>query len=896
VRQPDQAYEDKLLLVLTLIIGAVVGLVVVAFIVVTERLGARLYPPGGAAWRRVLIPVTGSLLSGFLLYRYFPGARGSGIPQTKVALFLRDGYISLRTVLGKFGLCSFSLASGIALGREGPSVQVGAGLASVLGRRLGLGPASVRALLPVGASAALAAAFNTPIAAVLFSLEEVMGDMHAPVLGSIVLSSATSWIVLHLLLGDEPLFHVPSYQLVHPLEFAIYALLGVAGGLVSVGFVKVLLWQRKHFLALPERTRWLQPAAGGITVGILGWFFPAVLGVGYGFVGQALNGQIVVGVMALLVVLKIVATATCYSSGNAGGIFGPALFIGAMMGGAVGGVAHQLLPDYTGSVGAYALVGMGTAFAGIVRVPLTSVIMIFEITRDYTIIVPLMISNLISYWISARLQHEPIYEALQHQDGIHLPSGARAREDLLTVGNAFHPEAPVLSATQTVEQALATVDRERGAWPVIDAGGLIGMVTLDQLSAAGPSQVAGDLVQAPSPHLHADESLDFAMRRIAESGLQALPVVSRENARDLKGTVTVADILSAYGIGKTLSAGPSAQEPAPTVPGKRLFVVATAVLIVLGIVAGLVNYGLGAQRTARAEADYQAGNQLFARERFQEAIEQYRNALSIAHKFEYRLALGQALAKVDRPAEALIYLEEALSERPTSALANLAVAEVEAQSGSSDRAIVHFQRAIDDTWPPGTESSRVRARLELTDALVRTGESQQAAAELISLAAERADDPELQRQLAQRLSAVGDHRKAADLYRRLGALPQLAEEEFALGDFDAACSSFRLAGITARVALCDQILPIDVATEGLPPAERYRRSQTLLAAVQDDLAACSNAPPAAPRAQPYRPASADAARANIALAAGLWAKRMSACSTPPPPDAPLTRVMSMMKN
>ena len=214
------------MLVLTLIIGAIVGLVVVAFILLTENLGAKLYPAGGAPWRRLMIPLVGALGTGFFLFRYFPNARGSGIPQTKMALFLRDGYISFRTVLGKFGLCSVSLASGIALGREGPSVQVGAGIASVLGRRLGLSPASVKALVPVGASAALAAAFNTPIAAVLFSLEEVMGDMHAPVLGSIVLSSATSWIVLHLLLGDEPLFHVPAYQLVHPVEFVFYAAAG----------------------------------------------------------------------------------------------------------------------------------------------------------------------------------------------------------------------------------------------------------------------------------------------------------------------------------------------------------------------------------------------------------------------------------------------------------------------------------------------------------------------------------------------------------------------------------------------------------------------------------------------------------------------------------------------
>ena len=185
-----------------MIIGATVGLVVVAFILLTENLGARLYPTGAPAWRRILIPVAGALGTGFMLARYFPQARGSGIPQTKTALFLHDGFISLRTVVGKFTMCAVTLASGMALGREGPSVQVGAGLASVLGRRLGLSKRSVEALVPIGAAAALAAAFNTPIAAVLFTLEEVMGDLHAPVLGSIVLSSATSWIVLHLLLGD----------------------------------------------------------------------------------------------------------------------------------------------------------------------------------------------------------------------------------------------------------------------------------------------------------------------------------------------------------------------------------------------------------------------------------------------------------------------------------------------------------------------------------------------------------------------------------------------------------------------------------------------------------------------------------------------------------------------
>ena len=230
------------------------------------------------------------------------------------------------------------------LGREGPSVQIGAGIASVIGRRFGLSAANVKALVPTGCAAALATAFNTPIAAVLFSLEEILGDMHAPVLGSVVLSSATAWMVLHLILGDQPLFHVPPYQLVSPLEFGIYAILGVVGGLGSVAFVKLLLNLRLWFRRLPASTVWVQPAIGGLFVGLLGWFAPEVLGVGYDYVDRVLGGDVPVKTVALLAILKIVATPMCYSSGNAGGIFGPSLFIGAMLGGATGGIAHSLFP------------------------------------------------------------------------------------------------------------------------------------------------------------------------------------------------------------------------------------------------------------------------------------------------------------------------------------------------------------------------------------------------------------------------------------------------------------------------------------------------------------------------------------------------------------------------
>jgi CIC family chloride channel protein len=547
--------EEQVFLVLTLLIGALVGLIVVAFILVTERFGARLYPVGGAAWRRLLVPVVGSLGMGYLLYRFFPDARGSGVPQTKAALYARGGRISLATVFGKFFCTSATLASGIPLGREGPAVQVGAGIASVLGRKLSLRPEKVKALIPVGAAAAIAAAFNTPLAAVLFALEEVVGDMHAPVLGSVVLASATSWAMLRLLLGNDPLFKVPQYQLVHPGEFAIYAVLGVAGGFVSVAFTKLLLWMRQKFLKFPTKTIWFQPVAGGLLVGIMGWFVPQLLGVGYKHVGEVLNGRMAFKLMLLLLVLKLVAVATSYASGSAGGIFGPSLFLGAMLGGVVGTIAQHFLPGYVASPGAYALVGMGTAFAGIVRAPMTSVMMIFEITRDYAVIVPLMISNLVSFFISSRFQKQPIYEVLAHQDGIHLPTAeTRLQEGLRQVVQAMRDATETLNAELTVMQALEeTKSSEFRSWPVCDERGIIGMLSLQNLKQANNDGSANKRLSEfvdPSdfPHVHEDHSLHMALDRMGASQLDVLPVVSRADLHKLEGIVTLPDVLANYGV------------------------------------------------------------------------------------------------------------------------------------------------------------------------------------------------------------------------------------------------------------------------------------------------------------------------------------------------------------
>lgn len=871
-------------------IGAVIGLVVVAFILVTENLGARMYPAGAAAWRRFAIPVAGSLAAGFLLWRYFPEARGSGIPQTKAALFLNNGIVSFRTAVGKFICCATTLASGIALGREGPSVQIAAGIGSTLGRRLGLSPRSIRALIPISAAAALAAAFNTPIAGVFFSLEEIVGDLNAPLLGSIALSSATSWTVLHLLLGDEPLFHVPAYELVHPLEFAFYAVLGVAGGFVSVAFVKLLLGLRQRFQRLPKSTIWIQPVAGGLLMGILGWKVPEVLGVGYAYVGKALNGEMLLTTMALLVLLKVIATSTSYASGNSGGIFGPTLFIGGMLGGAFGGAVHLLLPDYTGSVGAYALVGMGTAFAGVVRTPLTSVIMIFEVTRDYTIVVPLMISNLIAYFIACRYQEDPTYEALLHQDGTYLPVGARDREEQLVVGLGSRQPSTVLSAGETVAAAFDRVNPLDEAWPVVDERGLLGMVTAAQMGqtlAVGLDREAVSALLNPGAEgaqsIFADDSLDTAMRRMAETGLKVLPVVSRTDLRQLTGVITLPGILATYGVEKSGPRPPAVVETPPA-PVTSLTRIAIALTLAIGL-AGFLAYYYRSERQGRALRQFQQGTVLEESGRYEDAVSKFRSALSISHSEEHRLALARALTESGHLEEAEIAFDTLLRARPNSGPVNLGMAQLAAKQDNPQQAVRDYHRAIYGAWRGPAPEGRLQARKELVDVLNRLNESEQARAELMAWKTEAPSDPRP--------------------YAGLG------EANLTSGDFAAAQSAFRDAVRLApsnpdyreRLQLLDDIVAMDPSLRGLSSAERTRRSLALLRATidasnrcvagrsgVDDVLALSNK---AERRLRSRDAH-ESAEANVTMAVQLWETRSGVCGGIAPGEEPLGRVMAQL--
>ncbi|HZQ92794.1 MAG TPA: chloride channel protein [Terriglobales bacterium] len=544
--------EEQYFLLLAIVIGVYSGLAVVCFRLAIEW--TRLWMLGPALTasplRTLAAPAAAGLLVALLVVRLFPRARGSGVNQTKSAVYIYDGSIPFRTVVGKFITAALAIGSGHSLGPEDPSLQVGAGLASAIGRRLHLSRERVRLIAPLGAAAGLAAAFNSPIAAVLFVIEEVIGRWSAGVLGAVVLSAVSGTVVARWFLGSEPMFRVPAFELRNPAELLAYAALGVVGGLASVVFLKLVLGLRPRLKALPRWTQYLQPAIAGLIVGALGLFAPQVMGAGYEAMDQAMHGQYSWQLLGGLAGLKIAATAASFVSGTPGGLFAPTLFIGAMLGAAVNGVSQQLAPHLTGPIGAYALVGMGTAFAGILRAPMTSVFMVLEVGGNYGIILPVMISNTVAYLISRSLQRTPLFDELSRQDGIDLPSMEELREErTLRVEDAMQPPpSPVLDAGATVDDALKQVAGSSGGFFLVNGAGawrIVRRPELEQLGASGAAMhklhtVAGDVL----PVVHPDHSLEHALRMM-KSG-QLLPVVHRASVAQLLGTVSADDILRAY--------------------------------------------------------------------------------------------------------------------------------------------------------------------------------------------------------------------------------------------------------------------------------------------------------------------------------------------------------------
>jgi CIC family chloride channel protein len=546
--------ETQLFLILAVIIGLFSGLLVACFQISIESvrwwlLGSALAPSNP---RVILVPALGGLAVAFLVIKVFPTVRGSGVNQTKTAVYISDGYIPFRTVIGKFLTCALAIGSGHSLGPEDPSLQIGAGVASALGRQLHLSREKIRLIAPVGAAAGLAAAFNAPISAVLFVIEEVIGKWSAGVLGAVVLSAVASVVVERGLMGSEPLFRIPSYRFAHASELLAYAVLGVVGGVSSLAFVRLVAYLRLRSKQLPSWTQYVQPGAAGLMIGVIGIWLPQVMGAGYQTIDQAINEQYTWRMLAFLAIFKILATALSFGSGTPGGMFAPTLFIGAMIGATVGNLEHHFVPGLTGPVGSYALVGMGTLFAGFLRAPMTSVFMVLEVSGDYSIIVPVMISNTIAYLISRKYQKTALFDLLTRQEGVDLPSMEDQREEsTLLVEDAMRRDGLVtLRGAESAREALQEVDGSSESWFLVNCGkqgwGSVSKDFLEQAARQGRGDVQlTDLLRNTRlPWVHPDQPLYVALRQTGS--LPVLPVVSRANSQKLEGVISLADILKAY--------------------------------------------------------------------------------------------------------------------------------------------------------------------------------------------------------------------------------------------------------------------------------------------------------------------------------------------------------------
>lgn len=548
--------NDRLFLVLSIFIGCLAGLLVVCFRISIEWLNVLLLGsvPHPGQYRLLLLPMLFGLIIGLLVKYIFPEARGSGINQTKAALYVYNGYISGRTMIGKFILSALAIGSGQSLGPEDPSLQIGAGVASVVGRRLHLSRERLRLFAPAGAAAGLAVAFNAPISAILFVIEEIIGSWSAAVLGSVVLATISGVVVARAFWGPQPMFHVPAVSLRDERELLAYAVLGVVGGFASVLFSRLLGTLRPWLRSLPKWTQALQPALAGLLVGGIGFLgFPQVMGAGYDTIGHAMNGEYLWHVLLVLAILKIVATGISFSSGTPGGMFAPTLFIGAMLGASVGSVEKMFFPHLTASVGSYALVGMGVLFAGFMRTPLTSVFMAFEVSGNYSIVVPVILANAIAYLIARSLQPVPIFEQLTLQDGLVLPSLEEAREETtLRIEDALHPidgqifvgsdpPAAIAAKLQEEKEDVALIRCTDNRWYVLPAADLtkiMGAVTT-------PTQPIEELLPEDRvPTLFPDLPLNETLAHFYRWPL--LPIVNRAVSGLLEGTVTQTDVLRCY--------------------------------------------------------------------------------------------------------------------------------------------------------------------------------------------------------------------------------------------------------------------------------------------------------------------------------------------------------------
>jgi len=572
--------DTTTLLLSAAVVGAGTGFGAVFFIKLIAYLNSLFFVTGGSLFSFlgvgifVVVPVVGGLLSGPVITYFANEAKGHGVPEVMQAIALKGGRIRPRVVVAKVVASALCLGSGGSAGREGPIVQVGSALGSTIGQWLHLSETRIRNLVACGAAAGIAATFNAPIAGVIFAMEIILGELHLGDLGNVVISAITASTVARIFLGDNPAFTIPNYDVKTPWEIILYLLLGVFAAIAAVGIIRMLYWMEDLFdnWKFPDA---LKPAVGGLLLGTMGMIYmlivnktggvaslgngPAMFGPGLDIIEQAFVGKIPILLLAALIFLKPLSMSFTLGSGSSGGVFAPSLFTGAALGGVFGWAVNQLIPGMTSGPAAFAIVGMAAVFAGAARAPFTAILIVFEMTTDYDLILPLMAAVIVSLIISSKMQKESIYTLKLARKGINLKRGIdldlmeTVRVDEVMVSEP----ASVLFNMPVSMLASKFLETGRHGFPVLDKeGNLIAMVSLEDYRRATadekrkPSDLTiADIATRTIVSVFPDETVGIALQRMAPRDLSRLPVVSRQDPRKLVGIVRRNDIVRAYDLG-----------------------------------------------------------------------------------------------------------------------------------------------------------------------------------------------------------------------------------------------------------------------------------------------------------------------------------------------------------
>jgi CIC family chloride channel protein len=550
----NQVTEERTYFILTILTGVIAGLVAVALNKSVHLLTDFFNSDQPFTLRTTLLAGTSIFISGWITTRKFPSTAGSGIPGVRVALAVYHGKISIGSTIAKFFTTILSLSSGFSLGREGPTVAIASGFGSALGNYFHLSKNKVKALVAVGASGGIAAAFNTPISAVVFTLEEILGDLNAKMLGSIIISSVVASVTAILLTGDTHPFVELNYKLNSVSELIFYLFIGISAAIVGPLWVKSVLAVRKYNLRLLFGHRLTNIMLTFAIIAVISHLNPKVLGSGHHTIREALlslilDWRVLLGIFSL----KFLATSLSYGSNVSGGLFMPTLLMGATLGSLVGALGENLFPELVTNSGAFAIVGMGAYFAAVIRAPMTSVLIVFELTRDYNIILPLMIANGTAYLISLQIQKGSVYEMISEQDGIHLPSHEDNEVlETLHIEDAMVSDVFTLEANLTIQKASELIkDKKYSGFPVVRKGELIGMVSSNDILAC---VTKGDLdreifviSERKVISVYPDQSLLVAFHKLRRFHVSRLPVVSRVNRKKILGIITAENIASKFG-------------------------------------------------------------------------------------------------------------------------------------------------------------------------------------------------------------------------------------------------------------------------------------------------------------------------------------------------------------